>query len=296
VARLFNAYVMVGWSAASKPATGKDSLWIGVLKPDARFRLQFEAHNPATRQEAADLLAKIVGDLVRLRQRVLLGVDFALGYPEGTAAALKLKRQDWRGLWDFLGSRVFDKPNNLNSRFNDAAQMNRLMTDQPWPFWGAPARDAQRTLTTTKPTYDPAGLPPLLRRTEKALKAAPKPLWQLYGTGAIGGHAILGIPRARVLLDSFGDKAQVWPFQTGWKAPTDLEALSLLIAEVSPAVVEVKPDAGEIPDRARVRELAEHFARLDETGRLAAAFTAPKGTAEADIAAVEQEEGWILGV
>lgn len=295
MARLFNAYVMVGWNAGSKPATGKDSVWIGVLKPDARFRLQFEAHNPATRQEAYDLLARILVDLVRLRQRVLLGVDFALGYPQGTAAALKLKRADWRGLWDFLGARVSDKPTNLNSRFNDAAQMNRLMTDQPWPFWGAPARDAQRTLTATKPSYDPAGLPPLLRRTEQALRPTPKPLWQLHGAGAVGGQAILGIPRARALLDSFGDKAAVWPFQTGWKAPEGLDALSLMIAEVNPAVVEIKPDAGEIADRARVRELAEHFARLDDAGRLAAAFTAPKGTAQADIDAVEQEEGWVLG-
>jgi len=295
VTRLFNAYVMVGWSAAAKPATGKDSVWIGVLKPDARFRLQFEAHNPATRQDAADLLGKTLADFQRLRHRTLLGVDFALGYPEGTAAALKLKRPDWRGLWDFLGNRVSDKPNNINSRFNDAAQMNRIMTDQPWPFWGAPPRDAQRTLTTTRPAYDPAGLPPLLRRTEQALKPQPKSLWQLYGAGAQGGHAILGIPRARVLLDSFGDKAAVWPFQTGWRVPDNLQDLSFVMAEVHPSVVEVRADATEIPDRARVRALAEHFARLDDAGKLGAAFTAPRAADLTAIDAVEREEGWILG-
>ena len=295
MARLFNAYVMVGWSAGAKPATGKDSVWIGVLKPDARFRLQFEAHNPATRQEAVELLGKILGDLQRLRQRTLVGFDFAFGYPQGTAAALKLKSPDWRGLWDFLGNRVSDKPNNINSRFNDAAQMNRIMTDQPWPFWGAPPRDAQRTLTTTKPAEDHPGLPPALRRTEAALNPHPKSLWQLYGAGASGGQAILGIPRARALLDSFGGKAKVWPFQTGWAAPTDLDDLSFLFAEVNPAVVEVKAEAAEVPDRARVRVLAEHFARLDDAGKLGPVFAAPKGTAPADIEAVEKEEGWILG-
>ena len=66
--RLFNAYVMVGWSAGSKPATGKDSVWIGVLKPDARFRLQFEAHNPATRDEA------IARSVRALQDTVLLGL------------------------------------------------------------------------------------------------------------------------------------------------------------------------------------------------------------------------------
>ncbi len=295
MARLFNAYVMVGWSAGAKPATGKDSVWIGVLKPDARFRLQFEAHNPATRQEAAELLAKIVGDFGRLRQRVLVGFDFALGYPQGTAAALKLKSPDWRGVWDFLGNRVSDKPNNINSRFNDAAQMNRIMTDQPWPFWGAPPRDAQRTLTATRPAYDPAGLPPLLRRTEAALKPQPKPLWALHGAGTTGGQAILGIPRARALLDSLGDKAKVWPFQTGWATP-DVDDLSALIVEVNPALVEVKAEAAEVADRARVRALAEHFARLDDAGKLGPVFAAPKGTASADIEAVEREEGWILGL
>jgi hypothetical protein len=294
VARLFNAYVMVGWSAGSKPATGKDSVWIGVLKPDARFRLQFEAHNPATRDEALVLLTKIVGDLNRLRQRVLIGFDFALGFPQGTAAALKLKSPDWRGLWDFLGNRVSDKPNNINSRFNDAAQMNRIMTDQPWPFWGCPPRDAQRTLTATKPVYDHAGLPPLQRRTEANLKT--KPLWQLYGAGTVGGEAILGIPRARALLTSLGDAAKVWPFQTGWKALTeaDLADLKALIVEVNPAFAEIKSETGEIVDRAQVRSLAEHFARLDDAGKLGAVFAQSKGR-PGDVEPVETEEGWILG-
>ena len=52
MSRLFNAYVIVDWSAASKPNTGADSVWIGVLKRDVRFRLAFEAFNPATRGEA----------------------------------------------------------------------------------------------------------------------------------------------------------------------------------------------------------------------------------------------------
>ena len=47
--RLFSAYVIVDWSAASKPTTGADSVWIGVLKRDVRFRLAFEAFNPPTR-------------------------------------------------------------------------------------------------------------------------------------------------------------------------------------------------------------------------------------------------------
>ncbi len=32
MSRLFSAYVIVDWSAAAKPTTGADSIWIGVLK------------------------------------------------------------------------------------------------------------------------------------------------------------------------------------------------------------------------------------------------------------------------
>ena len=62
MARLFNAYVIVDWSAASKPNTGADSIWIGVLKRDVRFRLTFEATNPATRAEAEKQISAILED------------------------------------------------------------------------------------------------------------------------------------------------------------------------------------------------------------------------------------------
>ena len=60
--RLFSAYVIVDWSAASKPTTGADSIWVGVLKRDVRFRMAFESHNPATRAEAEKLIAGILDD------------------------------------------------------------------------------------------------------------------------------------------------------------------------------------------------------------------------------------------
>ena len=87
--RLFQAYVMVDWSAASKPTTGPDSIWVGVLKRNVRFQMAFEAHNPPTRLEAEKLLNGVLDDLKRKSERVLVGFDFPLGFPRGTAAALK---------------------------------------------------------------------------------------------------------------------------------------------------------------------------------------------------------------
>ena len=84
--RLFQAYVMVDWSARSAPKTGDDSIWIGVSKRDVRFRQTYTAHNPATRAEAEKLIHGLLDDLVRRSERVLVGFDFPLGFPAGASA------------------------------------------------------------------------------------------------------------------------------------------------------------------------------------------------------------------
>ena len=108
--RLFQAYVMVDWSAATKPTTGPDSIWVGVLKRNVRFQMAFEAHNPATRTEAEKLLNAVLDDLGRKRERTLVGFDFPLAFPRGTAAALKLEGEPWRAVMDFVAREVKDKP------------------------------------------------------------------------------------------------------------------------------------------------------------------------------------------
>jgi hypothetical protein len=302
MSRLFNAYVMVDWSSAAAPKTGKDSVWIGVIKRDIRFRPSFEAFNPPTRAAAEAQLKEIIADLRRRNDKALIGFDFNLGFPAGTAEALKLKSHDWSALWAFLAANVVDKADNTNNRFAVAAKMNRLMTDEARPFWGSPPKDAQRWLATTKPAEHGADVPPVLRLTEEAAqglgKSAPKPVWQMMGAGSVGGQVMVGVPAVRRFLEFMGDKAVVWPFQTGWKAiaPADLDGREVVVAEIYPSLIPAKAEPGEIPDRAQVRALCEHFAKLDEQGRLGQAFAAPAGAAEASVEKVEREEGWILGV
>jgi hypothetical protein len=302
VPRLFNAYVMVDWSAASAPKTGKDSVWIGVMKRDVRFRLTFEAHNPPTRDAGMATLREVLADLRRRGERALIGFDFPLGFPRGAAAQLKLDPADWSGLYAFLAHNVVDKPNNVNNRFAVAAKINRLMTDEARPFWGCPTNDAQRWLTTTKPVGEFKDIPPALRYAEEATqgrgKAGAKSVWQTFGNGTVGGQALVGIPRVKQLLDELGEKAKVWPFQTGWRtqAEADLAGLEVVMAEIYPALGDVKPEPGEVVDRAQVRALCEHFARLDEADRLGAAFAPQTAQTTEVLDAVEREEGWILGV
>src|SRR5690349_19837383 len=88
VPRLFSAYVIVDWSASSKPNTGADSVWIGVLRRDVRFRMAFESFNPPTRGEGEKRLALILDDLKKRSERALVGFDFPLGFPRGFASAL----------------------------------------------------------------------------------------------------------------------------------------------------------------------------------------------------------------
>jgi hypothetical protein len=297
VARLFNAYVIVDWSAASKPTTGADSVWIGVLKRDVRFRLAFEAHNPATRKDAEALLTSILDDRAKQRERTLLGVDFNLGFPRGLAAALNLPGDaPWRAVWNQIDRMVKDKADNTNNRFGVASEINRRLTGGPFPFWGCPPRD---TLTTLQPKrqrpHGPDDIPEF-RHAEIAAKGA-KPVWQLFYNGSVGGQTILGIPVVRRLAEARGERLKVWPFETGWKALTeaDLAGVEVVVAEVWPSLIKSAPVAGEVRDLTQVRAMAEHLAKLDEGGKLGAHFAAPKSAPAEEIADVEREEGWILG-
>jgi hypothetical protein len=302
VSRLFQAYVMVDWSASASPKTGKDSVWIGVSKRDVRFRQVFDAVNPPTRDAAMAALAEILADLAKRGEKVLLGFDFPLGYPSGTASRLSQVQPAWKGMWAFLAHHVKDKPDNTNNRFGVANNMNRLMTDQARPFWGCPPKDAQRWLSSTKPVGDFDDVPPQFRLAELATqgkgKAGAKTVWQTFGNGTVGSQAIVGIPRVKKLKDTLGDKSRIWPFETGWKSMTlaDLDDVEVVMAEIYPSMFEVKPESGEVIDRAQVRTVCEEFARLDEAGKLGACFGPASGTEPAQVSLVEQEEGWVLGI
>lgn len=300
--RLFGAYVIVDYSAAEGKKTGESSVWIGVMKRDVRFRLSYEAHNPATRAEALTLLRSILADLHKRGDRILLGVAFALGFPRGTVSRLDLKGTPWQAMRAFLAQNVVDKVDNTNNRFQVAAKMNRLMTDEAWPFWGCPKNAAQKWLSTLKP--DSFGDFPEFRLTEDAARkqvkkaAQPKSLWQMHGAGVVGGQAMLGITATKSVMDTLGETARLWPFETGFGALDDaaLEGINTLVTEVYPPLFEGGAASGEVKDAAQVRLTAEALAEMDDKGELASLFATPKGLNEADAEIAATEEGWILGV
>ena len=167
--RLFSAYVIVDWSAASKPTTGADSVWIGVMKRDVRFRLAFEAFNLATRAEAEKKLAAILDDFKKRGEKALVGFDFPLGFPRGFADALKLAGDEpWRAVWTQIDRMVKDKPDNTNNRFGVASEVNRRITGGPVPVWGCPPKDALTTLQPTRPREHTADDLPEMRHADLA--------------------------------------------------------------------------------------------------------------------------------
>ena len=138
--RLFSAYVIVDWSAASKPTTGADSVWIGVLKRDVRFRLAFEAFNPSTRQEAE---VKLVGkeqkrDIEAFNaETTRLGAlkDFLPTNPEGLAQLVRDAIRD--ALQTDLSPIINANANNLDIDGNAGGQGQGQVSDGAQPATGA---------------------------------------------------------------------------------------------------------------------------------------------------------------
>jgi precorrin-8X/cobalt-precorrin-8 methylmutase len=281
----FDSYVVVDWSAASQPKTGKDSIWIAVAGADAR-----PPQNPPTRAEAAALVRELLVDLVGRGRRVLVGFDFPYGYPHGFGAAVAPGPADpWRRVWDFLSTHVIDDDRNRSNRYDVARLVNELLGGGP--FWGCPRSVASEALRETKAPFPHAGGGVLLdefREVERRLftrRAYPKSVWQLAYAGSVGSQALTGIPRVAALRDdpALRDVSAVWPFETGDALP------QVLHAEIWPAVV--TPEAvHDVPDARQVLTLAATIARWDADGGLQARLDVPPRGG-----AVAREEGWILG-
>ncbi len=302
MSRIFDSYLIVDWSAASKPTTGADSIWIGALTPDARFRLQFSASNPDTRAKALAQLTAALERLVKRGDRILLGFDFPLGYPAGTAERLGLATDDippWLAMFNFLSKELRDKPDNFNNRFALAARMNRIMSDSAFPFWGCPKRDVITTLSDKKPRAhtndDPAEFRISEQRAISQKLGRPQPVWKLGYAGAVGGQAFTGIPVVSKLKAHFGDALGIWPMETGWM-DADHDMPQILVSEVYPSMVPIKAEKGRVKDEIQVESLAKWFAETDSKSGLEAKLTRPKGLADPESSMILSEEGWILGV
>ncbi|MFN4157615.1 MAG: molybdopterin-binding protein [Gemmobacter sp.] len=265
---------VLDWSAAKGPRRGKDSIWLGVAGSAG-----VSTENLPTRTAAEARLRELAAE-----GRLLLGVDFALGYPAGFAR--RLTGQDSAlALWDWLALRVRELPADGSNYRDIAAEANRAFPGHG-PFWGNGERGETIGLPRTRPDLPPGLM--AARATERAARAGganPKSVWQLAGAGAVGAQALTGIPVLQRLRGAYPDQVAVWPFQ-------DCAEARVVIAEIYPSLLAdaVRADAGAVPDEVQVRLLSQALWHLAQAGRLGAAMTP-----EADPATLAAE-GWILGV
>ena len=294
---LFDFYVVVDWSAAATPKLGADSIWVAALRRRSREVETALLENLATRRDAAAVLRGcFIGALAR-GERVLAGFDFPFAYPAGLAKRLRLGGAPWRAIWDELARLLVDGPDNANNRFAVAAELNRRLTGEAYPFWGCPAGAAGRFLQSKHHRRHSTDGFPEHRLVDRRMRG-PQPGWKLAGTGSAGGQALAGIPVLRALRDdpALREQIRVWPFETGLAAPKGQRHAHVVMAEIYPSLVPAPRAAGEVKDSAQVRHVAAHFATLDARGALAALLAGDPSLSKAERRLVEREEGWVLGV
>lgn len=272
----FGSVIVVDWSASSVPKRGKDSIWIGQHGMGATAPV-----NPATRDEAMDVLDDRITAARAQGHRVLVGADFPFGYPAGFAKAVT-GVETASALWQWFARNVVDRDDNSNNRFALADRINETLGGTG-PFWGRPHRLNLSSLP--EKGTDRRNQPFAEKRMVEVLEPKAQSVWKLYTTGSVGSQAMLGIARLARLRHRFGSDCAVWPFE-----PTD--AAGIVLAEVWPSLLaaEVRAceDAYAAKDAAQVDLLARSLAGLTATEM--AGLLLP----DADPAVI-QEEGWILG-
>lgn len=285
---MFDSYLIVDWSAAGRPKTGPDSIWLRLDSPDGAV-----VENPSTRAAAMGRIAELIAGQVAQNLRILVGLDFGFGYPAGFSQALGLQgAPPWKAAWEELSRCVDDRAGNANNRFEAAADMNRRISNGRGPFWGCPPAAAGEFLGQGRSDASFAGLAER-RICEQRLRRS-QPVWKLYTSGSVGSQTLVGIPRlSRLLAHPYlKGKAAVWPFETGLRPPDE----PAVLVEIYPSMRIAERRAGEVKDAAQVRAVSRWLRDLDRKGELESYFAGPPDLSDEQRRQVEQEEGWILGI
>lgn len=293
---IFDAYVVVDWSARSVASLGADSIWYAAFVRENGTLKRIALRNVATRAEAREELAGLLANFAAKGKATLVGFDFPFGFPAGLARALGLRGKSWRAVWDHLASEITDGPKNRNNRFEVAKDLNKRISGEPFPFWGCPPKQTGPYLVARGRRPHGAGDLSERRVTDRWVRG-PQPVWKLLGVGSVGSQALLGIPVVHALRRDprLRRHARIWPLETGLVPLARTKGPRIVFAEVYPSMVPAKPKPGEVKDRAQVIALAKHFAGLDRRGMLAALFAGGSDLSPAERRAAETEESWILG-
>ncbi|MES2539469.1 MAG: molybdopterin guanine dinucleotide synthesis [Pseudomonadota bacterium] len=274
---MFDRVIVVDWSAANLPTSltnRANAVWIGCHDAEGGA----EWHH-RTRAGAEAQLLTLIDTSQTEGLRLLIGFDFAMGYPAGFALRLTGEARA-QAVWNWLAGAVTDI-DNRNNRFEVATRINALFPEGPGPFWSHPSGQTWPGLPFRRAgiDYEALGLAET-RAAEAAVPRAKSP-WMLFNPGSVGSQSLLGLPMIHRLSQRPG--IAVWPFAAP-DAP-------VVLAEVYPSLLAgpvaiLANGEGLTADQAQVRLLSRAFYRLARADRLRPFFDAPPEAAE---------EGWILG-
>jgi len=285
---LFDRYIAVDWSAENKAKSGKDSIWIGTSEIGSLPT----SENPRTRHAAmAELRTRCLA-AIAAGERLLIGFDFAFGYPAGAAETIG-GTSSWQSIWTRLAVDVVDGSDNVSNRFHAAERINRSLADGLARYWGHPWQHRYDALTRHKPADNHRVIAE--KRLVERYNSKTQPVWKLSGIGAVGSQAFVGIPRLQALRADplLAGHVAIWPFETAFA--NDLSK-SITVAEIFPSIINVVAGKGEVRDRLQVEAISTLFARADQAGKLKELLSAPASLASDDLPVVLAEEGWIVGV
>jgi molybdopterin-guanine dinucleotide biosynthesis protein B len=272
----FDRIAVVDWSAASappRPSPKADAIWIGLASAAG---VQTSYH--PSRHGAEQAIAALIAQTHQAGQSLLVGVDFALGYPTGFAPRLTGQARA-AAVWRWMAAEIPDSPTNANNRFAVADKINRTFGGQG-PFWGHPNGQTFAHLSPRK-MVDYAALGLAERRGVELVIPRAQPVWKLFTTGSVGGQSLMGQPMIHRLHQNHG--ASVWPFD----APSPITLAEVYPSLIAPAVTAAL-GIGRIKDEVQVRLLAQALWRVGQSGDLARLLADAPAQARA-------EEGWILG-
>ena len=292
----FDEVVMVDWSAAATPRMGRDSIWVANGTPHGALAT---AANWPTRRRALGALEAMLDAAVTERRRVLVGFDFAFGYPTGFAACLGSEGEPWERVWHYFAARIADGDDNVNNRFEVAAELNRHLGQAI--FWGCPkASPSLSPKLKERPDGLAANPFSSLRQVDELAGNKIRSVWQLYGGVTVGSQVLMGLPYLERLRDRYGDNLSVWPQQTGFLGdPLARTSTQILVVEIWPTALRPDYIPGGIRDEQQVRWCVERSLEQQETTEGLACWFAPlavQGLTDDARSAAQSEEGWILGV
>ncbi|MFQ3348173.1 MAG: molybdopterin-guanine dinucleotide biosynthesis protein B [Paracoccaceae bacterium] len=276
----FDRIIVVDWSAAAT-LTAKvpcaNAIWIGIADENGDRTDYFR-----TRSAAESALQAHINSGVRL----LIGVDFPLGFPIGFGQEL-LGSDDPSGLWQWVASQITDAPDNSNNRFHVAQRVNLAIGEpkgQMGPFWGCPNGLGLKGLSPKK-SIDYSSLGFAEKRLCEKMVPKSQAIWKLYTTGSVGSQSLMGMGMIARLL---ARGAKAWPFD-----PVVAQD-QIVLAEVYPSLIDPAVfhavGSGQIKDAAQTQLLARALFNVMEANGLKALFESPPQTAQV------LSEGWILGI